>query len=131
VAALLASVPDALPPAGASWGVPLLALAGGTVLDRGADVIRPGDVVGLWGADFKGKRGIVQYHTSFGSPNEPSIAVCVEHEERKNKLKVVLLPDAAASKRKTTAPEEVSLRLDDLKSGVVKVYRVASRSWVA
>ncbi|CEH18658.1 Variant SH3 domain [Ceraceosorus bombacis] len=120
---LIQLIPDALPPAGSSFGISLLALAGATVLDRGADAPRAGDVIALWGADLKGKRGLASYHVTYGTTQDPALAVIVDPgsaDDKKNKMRA----------DKLKGPEEVSIRLDDLKSGVLKIFRVPSRAWI-
>ncbi|PWN38745.1 hypothetical protein IE81DRAFT_327191 [Ceraceosorus guamensis] len=136
---LIQLIPDALPPAGSSFGISLLALAGATVLDRGADAPRAGDVIALWGADLKGKRGLASYHVTYGTTQDPALAVIVDPgsaDDKKNKIRAVIQISAtttttnASAKDKLKGPEEVSIRLDDLKSGVLKIFRVPSRAWI-
>lgn len=136
VANLVKANPQTLGPVGSSFGAIILAQAGSTTVDRGADEeVRPGDVVALHGADLKGKKGITNYHATFGTPQEPTFAVVVESESKKRKLRCVLQGPAGSagsstgSRLASTAkgPEEVSLRLDDVKGGLVRVFRVAPR----
>ncbi|SJX60543.1 uncharacterized protein SRS1_10186 [Sporisorium reilianum f. sp. reilianum] len=124
---VIASLPHALPPVGTSLGALLLTQVGPTVMETGADEIRAGDIVFASQADFKGKKGLAPYHTTLGN-TEPSLGVVVDVEAKKNKLRCVI--QSPATKRGT--PEELSLRFDDLKSGIVKVFRVPPRQgWVA
>ncbi|GAC93327.1 hypothetical protein PHSY_000892 [Pseudozyma hubeiensis SY62] len=120
------SATPSLPPVGSSLGALILTQVGPTVMDTGADEVRPGDIVLCSQADFRGKKGLAPYHTTLGA-TEPTPAIVVEVESKKNKLRCVL---QSPSSRKGL-PEEVSLRLDDLKSGIVKVFRVPPRQgWV-
>ncbi|CDW99641.1 hypothetical protein [Sporisorium scitamineum] len=124
---IIASIPHALPPVGTSLGALLLTQVGPTVMDTGADEIRPGDIVFCSQADFKGKKGLAPYHTTLGF-NEPTTGIVVDVESKKNKLRCVV----QSTSTRRGLPEELSLRLDDLKSGIVKVFRVPPRQgWVA
>uniref|UniRef100_V5E7Y2 SH3 domain-containing protein n=1 Tax=Kalmanozyma brasiliensis (strain GHG001) TaxID=1365824 RepID=V5E7Y2_KALBG len=117
----------ALPPVGTSLGTPVLTQVGATLMDPPTDEVRPGDLVWCSHADFRGKKGLAPYHTTLGT-TDPTVGVVVEVESKKNKLRCVIQSPA----QKKGAAEEVSLRMDDLKSGVVKVFRVPPRQgWVA
>lgn len=85
-------------------------------MEKSSDEIKAGDIVACFNSDFKGKKGLTPYHLVLGSQLEPTLAIVVEVETKKNKLKCVL-------QNANKGPEEVSLRLDDLKSGVLKVFR--------
>ncbi|GAK62166.1 uncharacterized protein PAN0_001c0364 [Moesziomyces antarcticus] len=128
VYALLGQVPNALPPVGSALGVPVLTQVGPTVMETAADEVRPGDVISCAGADFKGKKGLTPYHTTLGTGASPTLLVLVDVEPKKNKLRAVVQSQG----KKGASPDEVSLRLDDLKAGIVKVFRVPPRQgWVA
>ncbi|GAC73728.1 hypothetical protein PANT_9c00269 [Moesziomyces antarcticus T-34] len=128
VYALLGQVPNALPPVGSALGVPVLTQVGPTVMEAAADEVRPGDVISCAGADFKGKKGLTPYHTTLGTGASPTLLVLVDVESKKNKLRAVVQSQG----KKGASPDEVSLRLDDLKAGIVKVFRVPPRQgWVA
>lgn len=123
---------NALPPVGSSFGAILLAQAATTPVDQGSDEIRPGDIVALHGADFKGKRGLTPYHVTYGTTQEPAFACVLEatsESSKKRKLRCILVPTSSASGKpsKSGLPEEVSLRLDDVKSGLLRVFRVAPK----
>lgn len=135
----------ALPPVGASFGVTVSSQVGSTVLDRGPDeVIRPGDVVLLQGADFKGKKGLGSYHVTYGTANTSSgqsagsgnqsvYAVLVENDSKKNRWRVVTTSAAASPSSKPTAQstvEEITLKMDDVRGGIIKVMRVPPRGGV-
>lgn len=128
VHAVLASVPLALPSVGASYGTTVFSQVGPTVTEGTADAVRAGDVIQCFGAELRGKKGLAPYHATFGTSHAPTVAIVVEHETKKQKLRVVLQGGHEGKKK---GPEEVSLRLDDLKSGVVKAFRVPPRDgWI-
>ncbi|KAK0533534.1 assembly of actin patch protein [Tilletia horrida] len=132
-ASLIAASPvRALGPIGASFGAPILHQAGPTVLEQGPDEIRPGDVLVLFGTEFKGKKAALStYHHTFGSAREPAFAVLVENESKKNRLRVAIQSVASGGKKGGGGVEEVSLRMDDLRAGVLKVFRVApAQGWL-
>ncbi|SPO20171.1 uncharacterized protein UTRI_00564_B [Ustilago trichophora] len=124
---ILSSIPTALPPVGASLGCPILTQVGPTIMEAPTDEVRPGDIVSCTTADFKGKKGLAPYHMTFGSQSDPTLGIVVEVETKKNKLRCII----QSPNNKRGLPDEVSLRLDDLKSGIVKVFRVPPRQgWV-
>ena len=121
---------DVLPAVGSSFGSIILAQAATTPVDVGADEIRTGDIIALHGVDFKGKKGLTPYHTTFGSAQEPTYACIIESEAKKRKLRCILVPGVEAKRGK--GAEEVSLRLDDVKSGLLRVFRLAPKTgWLA
>lgn len=123
---------EVLPPVGASFGAIVLAQAATTAVDVGADEIRAGDIVALHGADFKGKKGLTPYHVTYGSTNEPALACVIEVDSaaKKRKLRCALV--ATSASRKVGQLEEISLRLDDVKSGLLRVFRVVPRrGWLS
>lgn len=127
VQTLISQIPTALPPVGSSLGALVLTQVGPTIMEQGADEVRPGDIVSCSQADFRGKKGLAPYHMSFGSQGEPTTGIVVEVEAKKNKLRCII----QSPNNRKGLPDEVSLRLDDLKSGIVKVFRVPSRQgWV-
>lgn len=127
VQAMLASMPGALPSVGYSFGVLILTQVGPTMMQPQLDEVRPGDCVSCSQADFRGKKGLAPYHMTFGSQSEPTIGIVTECETKKNKLRCII----QSPHNKKGLPDEVSLRLDDLKSGIVKVFRVPPRQgWV-
>lgn len=96
-------------------------------MEAPTDEVRPGDIVSCTTADFKGKKGLAPYHMTFGSQSDPTLGIVVEVETKKNKLRCII----QSPNNKKGLPDEVSLRLDDLKSGIVKVFRVPPRQgWV-
>ncbi|SNX81830.1 uncharacterized protein MEPE_00535 [Melanopsichium pennsylvanicum] len=127
IQSILAQIPTSLPPVGHSLGAPILTQVGPTIMESGGDEVRPGDIVSCNQADFRGKKGLAPYHQTFGTQSEPTVGVVIEVESKKNKLRCVI----QSSNNKKGLAEEGSLRLDDLKAGIVKVYRVAPRQgWV-
>ncbi|KDN44546.1 hypothetical protein K437DRAFT_294804 [Tilletiaria anomala UBC 951] len=120
--AVLQAAPQTLPPVGTSYGVPILVQAGPMVTESGADDIKVGDFVVCYGADLSGRKGFAPYHLQIGSPNDPTAAIVVEYDEKKRKVRCIL---------QRRAPEEVSIRLDDLKAGIIKVGRPIPREgWI-
>ncbi len=120
---LLHNAPATLPPVGRSYGFPILAQSGATLAHAPADDVRPGDYVVCYGAELSGRKGLTGYSMSVGAPHEPTVGIAIEYEE-KNKRKI-----RCVVQRK--GPEEISIRLDDLKSGVVQVGRPIPRSgWI-
>ncbi|CAO1623510.1 unnamed protein product [Parajaminaea phylloscopi] len=143
---LVAGCQRALPPVGSSFGCTVLSQVGSTILDRGPDdTVRVGDIVQLQGADFKGKKGLGSYHSVFGSA-QPGGAqhadvhslvygVIVEVDAKKRRWRIITTSAAAHPSAKATSSatqaDEVTLRLDDLRGGLVKVMRVTPRGgWV-
>lgn len=124
---MIGSVPNALPPVGQSLGVAILTQVGPTMMQPQADEVRSGDIVSCSQADFRGKKGLAPYHMTFGTQAEPTSGIVIECETKKNKLRCIV----QSPNNKKGLPDEVSLRLDDLKSGIVKVYRVPPRQgWI-
>lgn len=119
-----------LPPVGLAFGPTVLSQVGQTVLDKAAgdEPPRAGDVLLLQGpADFKGKKGLgSSYHVAYGGPQQPLFAIVVEVEKgKKGGLKI------RGVTQQSSSVEEVTLKLEDLKSGVLKVMRVVRRGeWV-
>ena len=126
VSSVLSQIPDALPPVGSSFGALILTQVGPTIMESSPDEVRPGDIVSCSQADFRGKKGLAPYHMTFAiSPGaEPTTGIVVEVESKKNKLRCIV---QSPTTNKKGLPDEVSLRLDDLKSGIVKVFRVPPR----
>jgi hypothetical protein len=117
-----------LPAIGPSFGPIILAQAATTPVDVGSDEIRPGDIVALHGVDLKGKKGLGSYHATFGSAQEPTFACVVESEAKKRRLRCILV--SGVEGKRGRGAEEVSLRLDDAKSGLLRVFRLAPKDWL-
>ncbi|KAF4583226.1 SH3 domain protein [Ophiocordyceps camponoti-floridani] len=88
------------------------------------DVIRPGDIMSARNARFQGKHGPMhaKYTTDVGKPDH--VAVVAEWDGTKKKVK------AWEQGRESKKVKLESFRLDDLRSGEVKIWRVVPRSWV-
>ncbi|KAH9168717.1 hypothetical protein EDB89DRAFT_1562439 [Lactarius sanguifluus] len=119
VAEALAEVPNALASYGpGEYGFLVYAQTAAQVHTRLADIM-PGDVVVLDGARFKGHKGLHTYSMSAGE-SAPCMGVVSEFDPKKLKLRAL-----QANQRVGQATvESVSYRLEDLKSGTIKVYRV-------
>lgn len=88
------------------------------------DEIRPGDIVSLRNARFQGKHGAMhaKYSVDVGKPDH--VGVVVEWDGKKRKVRVW----EQGRESKKVKPE--SFRMEDLRSGEVRVWRVMGRSWV-
>lgn len=140
VKAVLAQVPDAqrVSGEGEDWGYSIYVQSAGSVQRRVADIL-PGDVIAFWDAKLKGHKGLHTYSQTVGvGENGPLVGVVSEVESKKSKVRiwqanqhvgqqVSLLrrwgwrPNNALTPKATQTVENVSYRLEDLKSGVVKV----------
>jgi len=75
---------------------------------------RPGDIAAFHDAKLKGKKGLSSYSQAVGSVEEPLVGIVAEFDNKnKHKMRVLQVERGV--------PEEVSYRLDDLKSGKVLV----------
>ncbi|KAI0314153.1 hypothetical protein OF83DRAFT_470145 [Amylostereum chailletii] len=121
VHAVLAQVPNAAhPPAGSTeYGYLVYAQTGASVHAR-ADEILPGDVVVLEEARLKGHKGLHAYTLNVGEPGVPGLGVVAEFETKKVKIKALQANQHVGQ----ATVESVSYKLEDLKSGTIKVYRV-------
>lgn len=88
------------------------------------DEIRPGDIVSLRNAKFQGKHGAMhaKYSIDVGKPDH--VGVVVEWDGKKRKVRVW----EQGRESKKVKPE--SFRMEDLRSGEVRVWRVMGRTWV-
>jgi hypothetical protein len=120
--AVIAEVPNALPPSGQplSYGYIVYAQQGQTVQRRVADVM-PGDVIALYDAKFKGHKGLQTYSQHIGM-EEPCVGVVCEIEAKKFKVRALHANQHVSQQN----VENVSYRLEDLKSGQVKVRMLSS-----
>ncbi|ESK86940.1 sh3 domain-containing protein [Moniliophthora roreri MCA 2997] len=98
----------------------LLYMQSGSSMQKRASDIPPGNVMWLKDAKMKGHKGIQTYSQTVGVGEEPVVDVVSEFEPKKFKAKVF---QAGQHARQQTV-ESVIYRLEDLKSGVVKVYQV-------
>ncbi|KAJ4294897.1 assembly of actin patch protein [Collariella sp. IMI 366227] len=88
------------------------------------DEIRPGDIVSIRNAKFQGKHGAMhaKYSMEVGKPDH--VGVVAEWDGTKKKVK------AWEQGRESRKVKLESFKLDDLRSGEVKIWRVMPRSWI-
>ncbi|KAK0386128.1 hypothetical protein NLU13_5965 [Sarocladium strictum] len=88
------------------------------------DVIRPGDILSIRNAKFQGKHGPMhaKYTAEVGKPDH--VAVVAEWDGTKKKVR------AWEQGRENKKVKMESFKLDDLRSGEVKIWRVMPRSWL-
>ncbi|KAI8458019.1 hypothetical protein BY996DRAFT_6874961 [Phakopsora pachyrhizi] len=85
------------------------------------DDIRPGDIVASYGATFKGK-GIGHGSMNLGTVSNPHLGIVAEHDVKKNKFKAYGIFHGKV--------ELISYRLDEMKSGCIKVFRVLDKDFL-
>lgn len=88
------------------------------------DQIRPGDIISIRNAKFQGKHGPMhaKYSVEVGKPDH--VGVVAEWDGTKKKVR------AWEQGRESKKVKMESFKLDDLRSGEVKIWRVMPRSWV-
>lgn len=88
------------------------------------DEIRPGDIISIRNAKFQGKHGAMhaKYSVEVGKPDH--VAVVAEWDGTKKKVR------AWEQGRESKKVKLESFKLDDLRSGEVKIWRVMPRSWI-
>ncbi|KAM7203387.1 myosin tail region-interacting protein MTI1 [Naviculisporaceae sp. PSN 640] len=88
------------------------------------DEIRPGDIISIRNARFQGKHGAMhaKYSAEVGKPDH--VAVVAEWDGTKKKVR------AWEQGRESKKVKMESFKLDDLRSGEVKIWRVMPRSWI-
>ena len=88
------------------------------------DEIRPGDIISFRNAKFQGKHGAMhaKYSAEVGKPDH--VAVVAEWDGTKKKVR------AWEQGRESKKVKQESFKLDDLRSGEVKIWRIMPRSWV-
>jgi myosin tail region-interacting protein MTI1 len=88
------------------------------------DEIRPGDIITLRNTKFQGKHGPMhaKYSMEVGKPDH--VGVVAEWDGTKKKVR------AWEQGRESKKTKLESFKLDDLRSGEVKIWRVMPRSWV-
>lgn len=122
---LLKPLKDALPPVGGrSYG----ALIYGNLANASTqqnDEIRPGDIITLRNTKFQGKHGPMhaKYSVEVGK-GDGHVGVVAEWDGTKKKVR------AWEQGRESKKVKLESFKLDDLRSGEVKIWRVMPRSWV-
>jgi len=118
VNAVFSQVPNAMPPSSLGYGYLIYAQNGPTVSRRVSEIM-PGDVVELYDAMLKGHKGLQGYHQNVGT-GEPLVGIVNDFEAKKSKVKLFHANQHVGQQ----TVESVSYRLEDLKSGVVKIFRV-------
>ncbi|KAI0132340.1 SH3 domain-containing protein [Xylariales sp. AK1849] len=88
------------------------------------DHIRPGDILSIRNAKFQGKHGPMhaKYSMEVGKPDH--VAIVAEWDGTKKKVR------AWEQGREGKKVKQESFKLDDLRSGEVKIWRIMPRSWV-
>ncbi|KAI0860768.1 hypothetical protein F4860DRAFT_196187 [Xylaria cubensis] len=88
------------------------------------DEIRPGDIISIRNAKFQGKHGPMhaKYTTEVGKPDH--VAIVAEWDGTKKKVR------AWEQGRENRKVKQESYKLEDLRSGEVKIWRVMPRTWV-
>ncbi|KAI8624518.1 hypothetical protein F5Y19DRAFT_312291 [Xylariaceae sp. FL1651] len=88
------------------------------------DEIRPGDIISIRNAKFQGKHGPMhaKYSMEVGKPDH--VAIVAEWDGTKKKVR------AWEQGRESKKVKLESFKLDDLRSGEVKIWRVMPRTWV-
>lgn len=121
IKAVLAEVPNAsaLSYEEGEYGY-LIYSQNGTAVQKRVSDIMPGDIVEMHDAKLKGHKGLQTYHQNVGGSGEILVGIVGEFEAKKSKIRVFHANQHVGQQ----TVESVSYRLEDLKSGTVKVYRV-------
>jgi len=114
VRATLADVPNAAPYSPSSYGYIVYQQSGNAVQKRTSDIM-PGDIIELHDAKLKGHKGIHIYHQNV----DTLVGIVSEFEPKKSKVRVFQANQHVGQQ----TVETVSYRLEDLKSGTVKILR--------
>ncbi|KAG1858863.1 hypothetical protein F4604DRAFT_1882823 [Suillus subluteus] len=110
---------------GEDWGYLIYVQTAGSVQRRVSDIL-PGDVIAFWDAKLKGHKGLHTYSQTVGAgENGPFLGVVSEVESKKSKVRVWQANQHVGQQ----TVENVSYRLEDLKSGVVKVRHLLFLFW--
>jgi len=122
---LLKPFPDALLPVGTRAYGALIYSNLGNAATQQVDEIRPGDIITLRNAVLKGKHGSMhtKYEKEVGK-GDGHVGVVAEWDGTKKKVR------AWEQGRESKKCKVESFKLDDLRSGEVKIWRVMPRSWV-
>ena len=121
---LLKPYRDVLPPVGSRAYGALVYSNMANASTQQHDVIRAGDIISIRNAKFQGKHGAMhaKYTAEVGKPDH--VAVVSEWDGTKKKVR------AWEQGRESKKVKVESFKLDDLRSGEVKIWRVMPRSWV-
>lgn len=125
VRAVLAQVPEALQSSDPEeCGYVIYAQTGATVQRRVADIM-PGDVIMFRDAKLKGHKNLHAYSQAVGMGEGGALVGIVhEFEAKKSKVRVWQANQHVGQQ----SVEIVSYRLEDLKSGQVKIFRVLEKA---
>ncbi|KAG6813006.1 hypothetical protein H0H92_014743 [Tricholoma furcatifolium] len=116
VHAVLSEVPNAaMPVSETSYGYLVYAQTGNTVQKRASEIL-PGDIMVLQEAKLKGHKGLQSYQQIVGI-GQQLVGVVSEFEPKKSKVRLFQANQHVGQQ----TVEAVSYRLEDLKSGTVKV----------
>ncbi|RPD62603.1 hypothetical protein L226DRAFT_568663 [Lentinus tigrinus ALCF2SS1-7] len=120
VHAVLSQVPNAAQPTESleSFGYLVYSQSAAAVQRRVSDIM-PGDVIVVNDAKFKGHKGLQSYNQTVGV-GAPLVGIISDFEPKKSKVKVYQANQHVGQQ----SVESASYRLEDLKSGSVKIYRV-------
>ncbi|EJU03306.1 hypothetical protein DACRYDRAFT_78214 [Dacryopinax primogenitus] len=122
VHATLDMVPSARKPVSPHvYGYLIFSMSGPSLQRRTSDIME-GDVAVIADAEFRGRKGLVPYHQHVGSLADPLVGVVHEFEPKNGKMRLLT---ASVHPNHYPTIESQSFRLDDLKQGFFKVYRVA------
>lgn len=122
---MLKPLKDALLPIGTrAYGALVYSNLGNSIVNQ-HDEIRPGDIVTFRNAKFQGKHGPMhaKYTAELGK-GEGHVAVVAEWDGAKKKVR------AWEQGRESKKVRMESFKLEDLRSGEVKIWRVMGRAWV-
>ncbi|KAJ7075808.1 hypothetical protein B0H15DRAFT_791412 [Mycena belliarum] len=115
VMAALDEVPNAARNPPPAWGYLVYSQSAASVQKRLSDIM-PGDIVVLFDAKLKGHKGLATYTQAVGA-GEPLVGIVSEFEPKKSKIRVFQANQHVGHQ----TVEAASYRLEDLKSGIVKV----------
>lgn len=115
---------DALPPVGTRAFGALVYSNMANASTSQNDAIRPGDIISIRNAKFQGKHGPMhaKYSVEVGKPDH--VGVVAEWDGTKKKVR------AWEQGRESKKVKMESFKLDDLRSGEVRIWRVMPRGWV-
>jgi hypothetical protein len=125
VTELLKPHPEALSPVGnRAYGALVYSNLGNSVINQ-VDEIRQGDIITIRNAKFQGKHGPMHAkYTAEVGKQDAHVAVVAEWDGPKKKIR------AWEQGRESKKVKLESFKLDDLRSGEVKIWRVMPRNWV-
>lgn len=94
---------------------------------RQYDEVKPGDIITFKGAKFQGHKGSLhqKYSSEAGRNDVINSGVIYEYDATKRKVRVYMSDESAPGKIKSDG-----FRLNDLKVGEIKVFRIVGREYV-